>query len=65
MSEIETVNDQLVGVSAGAVVVLVPKVRMNAEEARRHAAWLTVCADTVAGPLDRSFEEILEAVQNT
>ena len=58
--EIDTFNDQFVGVNADGIVVLSPKQRMTKPEALRHAAWLVALADD-----DGEFADVLAAVQNT
>ena len=61
MSDINTVNDQLVGVQGEHIVVGAPKTRMTRAEALRQAAWLVALAED--GP--DQFDVILEAVMNT
>ena len=63
-AEVETFNDQMVGINGGMVIVLMPKARMTPEEAMRHAAWLVANAEVLGAPEGR-FERIREAVNNT
>ena len=58
MPEINTGNDQMVGVMGGDIVIMNPKTRMTKEEALRHAAWLVA----LAFPDDGEFEAVLDAV---
>ena len=63
-SQIETVNDQGVGVtghSGDRIVILFPKQQMTRIEALRHAAWLVVLAEQQNGEFDR----VLRAIRNT
>ena len=60
MDEIETGNDQMVGITAGKIVIMFPKTMMTREEAMRHAAWLVALAEREDG----EFEAILEAVES-
>jgi hypothetical protein len=60
VSEINTANDQFVGLQHDRITVLAPKRLMTREEALRHAAWLV----TVSGD-DERFKEILQAIRNT
>lgn len=62
-TEIETFNAQMVGVSAGKIVVMMPKREMTKAEAILHAAWLVALADESDDQAD--FKRVLEAVQNT
>ena len=58
---IETVNDHLVGIQGGNVVmVLPPTAPMPHEEALRMAAWIVAIADD-----DDRFGAILAAVRST
>jgi hypothetical protein len=58
--DIDTSNDQLVGVQGDIIAVLFPNHRMSKPEALRHTAWLVALAD------DRGeFADVLAAVQNT
>jgi hypothetical protein len=60
--EIETVNDQLVGDTAGGnITVQMPKNLMTRAEALRHAAWIVALAD----PLEEEFPAVLAAVRST
>lgn len=60
---IDTMNDHMVGVTGGGVVIMLPPITaMPKEEAIRLAAWLVV----LAGDYDaKRFGEIFEAVCNT
>lgn len=58
--EIETSNDQLVGVRGDEIVVVMPRQRMTKTEALRHAAWLVALADD-----DDEFPLVLAAINNT
>jgi hypothetical protein len=59
-SMIETMNDQMVAMRGGKIIVMRPKLEMSPDEALRHAAWLIA----VVGDEER-FKEILQAVFNT
>lgn len=62
----ETTNVQGVGLRGEGVVILMPRAVMTRQEALTHAAWLVACATGIQpSEGDKSFEEILEAVQNT
>lgn len=65
--DIETINDQMVGVNGDDIVVLVPKQRMTPEEAIRHAAWLVaMCEPHMAGQsAQQRFDDVYQAVINT
>ena len=62
--DIDTRNDQLVGVQGDRVVVMMPNKSMTGDQARRHAAWLVALAD-VCSESDSAFADVLEAVRNT
>lgn len=55
----EIANNQCVGISNGAIVVIAPVVKMTKREALMHAAWIVALAETEDG----EFAAILEAVQ--
>ena len=61
MSEIDTMNRQMVGRQGDDVVVMFPAARMTKAEALTHAAWLVALADDSGD----EFPEVLRAVQNT
>jgi len=63
--QIETCNDQAVGVNGDAIVVLRPKQRMTPTDARRHAAWLVEMAAFVDPAPVHTFKAIRRAVRNT
>lgn len=60
--DIETINDQLVSMGDGHIVVMMPKRKMTPDDALRHAAWLVAMAEPMASS---KFSEVLKAVQNT
>ena len=64
MAEINTGNDQMVGVRGDQVVMSLLKNQMSKEEALRHAAWLVMMAGCIPDDTP-TFDEILEAVQST
>lgn len=53
-------NEQMVSVVDGDIVILMPKRRMNKEEALRFAAWIVALSD-----IDDEFDDILKAVRNS
>lgn len=60
--DIETVNDCLVGVCGGGVVIILPQIGpMPKDKALRLAAWLVALAEETPG----EFEMILNAVRCT
>jgi hypothetical protein len=61
--QIDTSNNQLVGMQGKTVIVAFPTAVMSPENALRHAAWLVAVAEAVAPELD--FAAVLEAVRNT
>ena len=61
MEEIETVNDQCVGVQGDSIMVMMPKQKMTKEQALRQAAWLVALADDSGD----EFQKVLDAVLNT
>jgi hypothetical protein len=61
--QIDTSNDQLVGMQGKTVIVAFPTAVMSPVDAARHAAWLVACAETIAPHLD--FAAVLQAVRNT
>lgn len=66
--EIDTTNQQLVGLRGGQVVVTLPQISpMSAAQARSFAAWLVVVAEMaeMSSETAPSFEAYLEAVRNT
>ena len=60
-TEIETGNDQVVGVQGENILVMLPNQKMTKEEALRHAAWLVALADDSG----EQFQKVLDAVLNT
>ena len=61
MSDINTMNDHLVGVQGGRIVIVMPPLGpMDRDEALRLAAWIVALADD-----ENTFGDVLEAVQNT
>ena len=61
MSDIDTINDHLVGVQGSKIVILMPpRGPMPIDEALRMAAYIVSCASA-----DELFAQILEAVRNT
>ena len=63
MGEINTNNDQLVGVTGDFLVILNPTSKMTRPQAIRHAAWLVALADDDRPLGEPSFAEVLEAVR--
>jgi len=62
---IDIANRQMVGVRGHQeIVVLAPFRRLTPDEARAHAAWLVVLAESL-DPDGPPFAEVLEAVRGT
>lgn len=60
-TEIETVNDFLVGVQGDSIVIMIPPARpMPKAKALRLAAWLVALADTG----EERFPGVLQAVKD-
>ena len=57
---IDTGNYQMVGVSAGNILVMSPKRQMTKAEALVHAAWLVALADESEENAD--FKKVLDAI---
>ena len=69
MPEINTSNDQLVGVQGGKIVIMLPRRVMTPQEALRHAAWLVCLAsgqiEMEGDEATNNFLEIWKAVAET
>lgn len=54
--EVDTTNDQLVGVrNSNELVIMAPKRQLTKHEALRHAAWLVTLAESLE-PLEGEFK---------
>ena len=53
-------NECLVGIMAGDIVIQRPKVRMTKDEALNLAAWIVALADPSGEKWDKVLEEVLE-----
>ena len=63
-TEIETINDCLVGMIGDDIAVLMPKSRMTRQQALRMAAWLVILADQSESNYDE-FMAVFEACRDT
>lgn len=58
---IDTANKQLVSMVDSMIVVMLPNMRMTAEDALLQAAWLVALAERERG----EFDKVLVAVKNS
>lgn len=63
--QINTSNDQLVGVRGHSVIVVLPRTTMTPAEARRHVAWLAVMADVIDNEPTTPLADVIRAVEGS
>lgn len=63
MTNIETINDCMVGLKGDDIVIMIPKNRLSRSEALRLAAWLVAIA--AHGGYEEEFLPVLKAVLST